>query len=361
MQIVRPTLLLNETICRRNIRRMATKAAEQSLRFRPHFKTHQSHTVGRWFRDEGVSAITVSSVAMAAYFAADGWTDITVAFPLNPHEHETINQLASRIRLSVTVVNLEALQQLVPQLLHPLHIFIELDTGYHRTGIAPADGAALERILTFVEAQPLLSFAGFLSHAGHSYASRSWSQIEAIHQESMRLATEVGRRYRDRYPSHVVSVGDTPTCSVARDFRGADEIRPGNFVFYDLTQCAIGSCTEADVAVALACPVVALYPERKEVVVHGGAVHCSKDALQENEVRHYGKVARLTEAGWGSSLPDTYIKSLSQEHGIIHTPRPETFRIGETVAIMPVHSCLMADAMKQYQLVASGHTVTMMQ
>lgn len=63
--IQRPTLLLDPDRAKRNISRMAEKAARSGLRFRPHFKTHQSAAVGEWFRPFGVTAITVSSVEMA--------------------------------------------------------------------------------------------------------------------------------------------------------------------------------------------------------------------------------------------------------------------------------------------------------
>ena len=36
-------------------------AASGKLSFRPHFKTHQSAEIGSWFRDFGVTRITVSS------------------------------------------------------------------------------------------------------------------------------------------------------------------------------------------------------------------------------------------------------------------------------------------------------------
>ena len=61
MDIVRPTLILDKEVCLRNIERMAEKAKAKNLLFRPHFKTHQSATVGEWFRDAGITAITVSS------------------------------------------------------------------------------------------------------------------------------------------------------------------------------------------------------------------------------------------------------------------------------------------------------------
>ncbi len=95
-----PTFLINEQICLQNIHRMAEKASANHLIFRPHFKTHQSVEVGEWFSRAGVTAITVSSVSMAQQFAAAGWLDITIAFPLNFSE---INLLAGKITLNVLV------------------------------------------------------------------------------------------------------------------------------------------------------------------------------------------------------------------------------------------------------------------
>ena len=82
-ELERPTLLVNPVIAQQNIAFMAEKARRQGIRFRPHFKTHQSAAVGEWFRQVGVTAITVSSVDMALYFADHGWDDITIAFPVN--------------------------------------------------------------------------------------------------------------------------------------------------------------------------------------------------------------------------------------------------------------------------------------
>src|SRR5690606_14524169 len=98
---------LDKEVVLRNIERMAKKAAEHRLRFRPHFKTHQSAEVGEWFRAFGVEAITVSSVRMAEYFAVSGWNDITIAFSVNVLELFNINRLAANIRLNVLVENKE--------------------------------------------------------------------------------------------------------------------------------------------------------------------------------------------------------------------------------------------------------------
>ena len=105
--IKKPTLLLNADQTRKNIQWMVQKAAAEDIRLRPHFKTHQSAAIGEWFREAGVTAITVSSVDMAAYFADHGWKDITIAFPVNWREIDEINALALRVKLNLLVESVE--------------------------------------------------------------------------------------------------------------------------------------------------------------------------------------------------------------------------------------------------------------
>jgi D-serine deaminase-like pyridoxal phosphate-dependent protein len=361
--LTEPTLLLDKQKCLSNISMMAEKARKNNVIFRPHFKTHQSHEVGRWFRSFGVDKITVSSVKMAEYFANDGWKDITVAFPANIHEKDRLNRLAEKITLNLLVVSPETVDHLGKEILPPINVFVEIDTGYHRTGVAPENAALLDAILNRIEAYPHVTFKGFMTHDGHSYKIRNDKKaILNIHQHSLAIAQALKEKYSSQYSHIIFSMGDTPTCSVAETFTGVDEIRPGNFVFYDFTQVAIGSCTPEQIAVAMACPVVATYPERNEVVVHGGAVHFSKDSLAQPDGNIFGKVVHLSKNGWSTEETGMYIKSLSQEHGIIHAEKNqvENIQVGDWLGVLPIHSCLTADVMKGYKTL-EGETVTMMQ
>jgi D-serine deaminase-like pyridoxal phosphate-dependent protein len=170
--ITKPTLLLDENKCHRNIRFMAEKANKNGVVLRPHFKTHQSLEIGRWFRDYGVEKITVSSLDMAGYFAVE-WDDITVAFPVNILEIDTINELASRIRLNILVESIEAIEFLMDNLSNEVGFFIKIDVGTHRTGIDPSDPRIIDDMLEFTALSSKLSFRGFLAHAGHTYQCRS--------------------------------------------------------------------------------------------------------------------------------------------------------------------------------------------
>lgn len=350
--IRRPTLLLDKEKAIRNIEKMAGKARKSGVRFRPHFKTHRSAGVAEWFRDFDVDAITVSSLDMAAYFADHGWSDITVAFPVNLLEIDKINSLAAEIALGLLVESKEAVQFLAAHLDHKVSAWIKVDVGYGRTGVTWDRPDEIVELAQAVVATDRLAFRGLLTHAGHSYHAASKLELEAIHRDSVARLAHVRAALRAEGFSQVeLSSGDTPTCSIVDDFSGLDEIRPGNFVFYDLKQAGIGSCSEREIAVAVACPVVAKHPQRNEIVLYGGAVHLSKESFARADgTPTFGHVAFWDGDGWGPSLPDTYVSSLSQEHGIVRTTVDVLNRVhvGDVLIVVPVHSCLLSYLLNDY-------------
>ena len=179
--ITKPTLLLDVARARRNIARMAEKARRNGVRFRPHFKTHQAAAIGEWFRAEGVACITVSSVTMARYFADHGWQDITIAFPVNVRELPAIDALAGRVRLQLLVESVATVQHLAAHLTHAVDVWIEVDTGYWRSGVAWNDSDTLHAVASAVAGCEHLALQGLLSHAGQTYAARGVEAIQATY------------------------------------------------------------------------------------------------------------------------------------------------------------------------------------
>ena len=359
--ITSPTLLLNSEIARANIRRMAGKCQDLGVGFNPHFKTHQSREVGEWFRAEGVERITVSSIVMAEFFADAGWDDITLAFPANVREMDRLNALAQKVKLTLDVISDTAAITLDQKLQHSVSVMIELDAGYGRTGIPAGEKERISRILDVIDASEKLSFYGFYIHAGHTYDVRGRASVAQIHDQTLGALHRLKADWLGRYPDLKISMGDTPSCSMLDNFEGIDEIRPGNFVFYDVTQAEIGSCGYDDIAVALAAPVVSKEPQRREIVVHAGAIHLSKDTVIQDDAVRFGRIAMLRDIKWDAPSDGCYVRKLSQEHGII-TLSQEVFdqvEVGDVIAILPVHSCLTADCMGGY-LTEKGEYIRML-
>ena len=75
MEIIKPTLIINKTICQQNIKRMTEKAKSHNIDFRPHFKTHQSPMVGDSFKNFAVNKINALALFYSAY-PFDDWGKI---------------------------------------------------------------------------------------------------------------------------------------------------------------------------------------------------------------------------------------------------------------------------------------------
>ncbi len=360
MMITKPTLLLDEYKCKKNIQSMFSRAKLYNIEFRPHFKTHQSLEIGQWFKGIGVNKITVSSLEMASYFAAE-WNDITVAFPVNILEIDTINCLTEKIQLNLLIESKDTALFLDKHLKQKTNFLIKINIGNNRTGIMPSEINVIKTILKVSDNSDTLKFIGFLGHAGQTYYCRSRTEVLETHQKSKSILVRLKDIFNTQYPDLILSYGDTPSCSLANDFSGIDEIRPGNFVFYDLMQLQIGACEIDQIAVAMACPIVAIHKNRNEIVVYGGGIHFSKDRMtDENNSVIYGKVVTQEENRWRNLVLNTCVKSLSQEHGVIKVPENEidNYSIGDTLIVLPVHSCMTANLMKSY-LTTENKKITM--
>lgn len=350
MKIIKPTLLVDKEKCKLNIQKMAEKASKSNANLRPHFKTHHSAEIGNWFREFGVNSCTASSVDMATYFVENGWNDVTIAFPFNPLEAAELSELASKTTLNILIESEGSLRMANELVTNQVNYFIKIDVGTHRTGVDPKNEELIEKLV--IGSSEKVKFKGFLAHAGHTYGCRNHEEIQSIFEDSIETIVELKKKF-----GGILSYGDTPSCSVMSDFSVVDEMRPGNFVFYDWMQKNISSCEMDQISVCMACPVVAIHEERNELVVFGGGVHLSKDMILEDGKPCFGKVVMLTQDGWETEIIGT-VKKLSQEHGIISmsSDHLESFSVGDLIGVIPVHSCLAADLQAHY-LSTSGERI----
>jgi D-serine deaminase-like pyridoxal phosphate-dependent protein len=361
-KIDQPTLLLNEVTARNNLQRMTEKVSRAGVRFRPHFKTHQSAEIGTWFREFCMDKITVSSVEMAEYFAANGWQDILIAFSLNIRQIERVRALAGKVRLGLLVENLDAIDVLARSPHFAADIWVKIDAGAHRTGVDWQDIETVTFLIDAITKIPSMTFRGLLTHSGNTYHCENAKQVVSAFREGVEHMNLMRQALQAKgFGQMEVSVGDTPGCSLCNDFSGIDELRPGNFIFYDAQQLAIGSCTADDIAVAVACPVVAVHPERREVTIYGGTIHLSKDLLEVDGKTSYGLIAFAEGEGWGAPVPGAIVRSLSQEHGILQfaDDQYKQLHVGDLVFILPAHSCLTVQLLRSY-LTLSGRVIATM-
>lgn len=357
----RAELLIDRRRAEANIAAFAGRAAAAGIALRPHFKTHQSAGVAAWFRAAGVDRATVSSAGMAAYFAGHGWGDLTLAIPANPLEIPAYDELAGRTRLGLCVDNAAAAAALAAGMRHPFALWLEIDTGHGRTGIVWDDADTLidvarQAVRAVAAHSPVPRLAGLLTHGGQSYrgagpaaAAAVFAEVRDRLQASRKTLTQAG------IAANLLSAGDTPGFAASSDWSGLDEARPGNFVFYDLMQLAAGACRPTDLACAVACPVIGVYPSRAEAMLHGGAVHLSCESLATPAGPVFGRLLGLTADGFAELLPGWEVTALSQEHGRLAAQTPaarsalDGLQPGDLVLVAPVHACLTCEQFGSYR------------
>ena len=342
MNFSTPTLIVNKTIALNNLDRMVDVANKNNLILRPHFKTHQSIEIGNWFKEKGVTSITVSSITMAEFFSSE-WDDITIAFPLNILEIDKLNFMIRRNKVKLLIDSISSLKILDSRLEDSIEVYLKIDVGYNRAGLKVEENQKIKSIIEFCKTSKKISFLGFLAHFGDSYKSRNKLEIKSVFEKSIERIKVLS----DGFPNYQISIGDTPTCSTINKYpEFINEIRPGNFIFYDLAQYKIGSCEIEDIAIRMICPIVSIYEEREEVLIYGGSVHFSKDILRESANDKFGYV--YFGKAWDVTNKIGYIKSLSQEHGIVKLEKKIDLKIGDKLNVIPVHSCLAVDKMGMF-------------
>jgi D-serine deaminase-like pyridoxal phosphate-dependent protein len=356
-EITTPAFLVDQAIVRQNCETMREKARRSRVAFRPHVKTHKTIEIARMQAGDSTGPITVSTLAEAEFFAGHGFDDITYAVPISPGKLDRAAALARRIkRLNLLLDDFQTLQAL--QDFHAAHgivfdVFLKVDSGYHRAGVDP-DSPESVRLAVATAKSRAVRFHGLLTHAGHSYNSRNPEEIRKVaSQETESLTRLRGYIAQQGVDKLIRSIGSTPTTSVVEEFTDTDEVRPGNYVFYDAFQARIGACSFSQCAGSVLATVIGSYPQHGHFLVDAGALALSKDPGPDHIDREcgFGVVCDLEL----NRLP-MKVTVLSQEHGKIQAEPAVLARypVGTRLRIVPNHSCLTAAMYDTYHVVKEG-------
>ena len=354
-----PCLLLEAVRVRRNAERIGEKAKLNSVRLRPHIKTHKCIEVARLQTAGHDGAITVSTLAEARAFSKHGFSDITYAVPIERGKFaEAIEIQNGGVKLNLLTDDADTAKQLdeaAGKAGVRFDVFVKIDCGTHRVGVEPhtAEAVAIPRQISDATN---LHFAGILTHAGHSYNVHSKEEILEVARHERDSMVELAERLRGQsIDVPTVSIGSTPTISCVDHLDGIDEIRPGNYIFFDAFQATLGSCGFEDTALTVLAAVVHRDPTRRRLVVDAGAIAISKDRgpVTIDPACGYGHVLDLEGNETGMR-----VTSLSQEHGELEGGEMfERFAVGDRVRILANHSCLTAAQHSHYNVIEGDKIV----
>lgn len=362
-----PCLLLDRAAVERNCRLMAERMTTLGVRLRPHMKTAKSADVARLAAQGHFGGITVSTLKEAHYFVEHGFTDILYAVGFVPSKigaAAAIQEMGAEITLitdNMTAAAETAIR--AAKLGRKFPMMIEIDTGDGRCGLDPvSDAAMIVELGRFIELSSALELRGVLTHAGQSYHAASVDEIKAIAEQERAGIVAAAELLRGaNLPCPVVSAGSTPTARYAENLDGITEMRPGVYVFGDVDQALIGSCTFDHIAVTVLASVIGHNKRTNRIIVDAGGLALSKDIgpTEFDPDTGYGTVVGVDGKPRADRL---YVASVSQEHGQLGLPggvEPpwNEFRVGSTVRIFPNHVCMTAAAHDRYWVVGEDGSI----
>ncbi len=363
-----PALLLDRQRLTRNLARMQARAKSLGVDLRPHLKTAKSAAVARLACEGFSGGITVSTLAEAEYFIASGFRDVTYAVGIVPAKLDQVARLqGGGARVSIITDNVPTAAAIAARAGATgasYHVLIEVDVGSGRAGVAPDS----EELLAIAAALggPNIELLGVLTHAGHSYECDSPAAIRAVAEDERRgVVAAAERLHKAGFAAPIVSVGSTPTALFAEHLTGVTEMRPGNFVFFDLFQAGLGTCEVDDIAVSVLASVVGHHRGRNHLLLDAGALALSKD-VGANVHRPGTGYGLVTPAESQTPIAQLAVIDVHQEHGIVGHPRGldamvplpfGEFPVGSRMRVLPNHSCMTAAQHDRYYVVEDSEIV----
>jgi len=340
-QIDTPALLIFENRLRRNLRAMQQVADQAGAALRPHTKTHKSVDLARWQIETGARGITVAKLSEAQVMIDAGINDVFIANQITHSlKIRKLRELHERARLIVGLDGEEQIPLLEKEFASvrkPLEVRIEIDSGLQRCGVPV--GPALIRLAKAVVRRPWLRLEGIFTHAGQVYQAHSTEEVQRIGQQEGEIMSRAKHLLAgEGIKLQTVSVGSTPTAPFSAQNADVNEIRPGNYIFYDAMQMHIHDVpTERCSLFVLATTVSQPEPTRMVIDAGSKALHSDGASL----TGHFGLPLNL----------NALVERLSEEHGILKLNVPQNVAPGEPVLLIPNHACVVVNLFNAFYLI----------
>jgi len=353
--LVTPCLLIEKKRLEANISAMQARANRAEVSLRPHIKPHKMLALARMQRAAGARGITVAKIGEAEVFAKEGFDDIRVAYTVVGRDKlERIAVLGDRV--SFCVDTLEAARQaseFFASYGHVASVLLEIDAGYGRCGVR-WDDPNLAMFASDVARLPGLTLTGILTHEGDAYKPNyARKAMETARDRMLSVAVRLARADLAAPGSFEISVGSTPSAyhfeNATRGGFKITEIRPGNYVFNDMTQVNLGVCNLKDCALTALATVIsrrrAADGTERFFLDAGRKVLTSDRAPLSDE---YGQL--LYHARNMVPHPHARLVGLSEEHGWGAVHGGGTLSVGDRVRVVPNHACVVVNTQDEVYL-----------
>ncbi len=348
-----PALLIDYDIVNSNLLRMQRFADVNKVALRPHTKTHKMPYFAKLQERIGAAGITVAKVGEAEVMAREGLKDIFIANEIvGAAKLARVRMLAETVDVSFgidSIVQADMVEQAFTGADGKAVVLVEIEVGENRSGVIEEQDFL--ELLSFLSTCGNIRFKGVFSHEGHTYGARNVEECLALtlasHRRTLRfaeLAAGCGM------PCEVVSVGATPP--FIHEFPvslGITEIRPGTYIFMDVSQGnQLGTYKHCAATVLT---TVISRPTAERVITDVGA----KGLTMQSRTK-----GLCATKGFGTlkDYEGVTITGMFDEHAIILDQRfHDTVEVGDVVRVIPNHICPVVNLYDEVYLIKDGQVM----
>ena len=333
--ILTPAMVVNVAAAQANIDKYQKLCNQHGCAMRPHIKTHKMISFARKQLEAGAIGITCAKLSEAELMADAGVKDIFLAFPvIGERNLARFLDLAERIRMIAAVdsdTGVHLLNDAAARRGMRVEVRLEIDTGYHRTGVLLNDLVAFAQS---VAALPALEITGIFTYKSQTYRETMHEDRKLAAKEEAEMMLDAADRLRQAgIPIRDLSGGSTPTADFAPGIGGLTEMRFGSYIFQDAKAVNTNAASEDECAARVMTTVVST-PASDRAIIDAGSKAFGGDAKMDaapHFLKGYGRIA---------GRPDLTLRRVSEEHGMVYSEGAETgLRIGDRLQIIPNHIC----------------------
>ena len=335
LNIETPAVIIDMEQVERNLRRYQQCADLHGCALRPHTKTHKMVRLAKMQMEFGAKGVCCAKLSEAEVMAAGGIDDIFVAYPVIGREKiERFLALSRQIRIICGVDSIEgasALSDAAAAHGQRAEVRIELDTGYARAGVQR------DEILEFakrVSEMPGLDLGGIFTFKSATLAGKPTLDLRAAAEEEGRLLSETAELLRSNgIPIRDVSGGSTPTGELVAAYPGITEIRPGTYIFQDVSELRQGVAAPEECCAVVKVTVVST-PTPYRAVIDGGSKVFAADKKPMTPPVNLPGFGRIV------GHDELIFDHMNEEHGVIvRNDAPTGLKVGDVLYIVPNHVC----------------------
>ncbi len=236
-----PALVIDLDAMERNLALMAGFAAKHGVKLRPHAKMHKSATLAKLQMAHGAVGVCVQKTSEAEALAALGVNNIYISNEVvSPFKLKRVVALARELealggQLAIAVDSLEGLQRLA-KAVHGQHcvirVFIEIDVGHGRCGLAPGDAAV--PLATEMARHAALQFGGLQAYHGRAQHFRTVAERrEGIAQVIRHVQSTKDALQAAGFTVPLVTGAGSGTFSLEAASGVYGELQAGSYLFMD--------------------------------------------------------------------------------------------------------------------------------